>query len=196
MLSALTDSMLRSPDILLFTINLTPCWKISKAARCVNGQLQAAAWKWTRTNIPGSTREFRWKERAVGLCFYYLFSWFQVNTPVFWCYASHLLVLRQILLNSFPNVMNEKGQIAITSAAGVSADSLRTFRGKRLHLFCVDYHLTERSVPALAWLLQVVGPSWQGFKMLGSVNVKTEACVWKWSAGECGQPHCTSCLLL
>lgn len=94
MLSALTDSMLRSPDILLFTINLTPCRKISKAARCVNGQLQAAAWKWIRTKIPGSTREFKWKERAVGLCFYYVFfSWIQVNTPVFWCYVSNLLDL-------------------------------------------------------------------------------------------------------
>lgn len=47
-------------------------------------------------------------------------------------------VFRQILLNSFPNAMNEKGQIAITSPAGVSEESLRSFRGKRLHLFCVD----------------------------------------------------------
>lgn len=66
-------------------------------------------------------------------------------------------VLMQILLNSFPNLMNVKGHIAITSPAGVSVESLRTFRGKRLHL--------------------VVGPSWQGSKMLGSVNVKAEACV-------------------
>lgn len=73
--------------------------------------------------------------------------------------------------------MNETGQIAITSPAGVSAESLRTFCEKRLHLFCVDYHLAEHAVPALAWPLQVVGPSWHGSEMLGSVNVKAEACV-------------------